>query len=159
MSTVKHQPVAGWQAGNVASVQRTVALGVIGDALGVGVRREELVGFAVADGVGNEATVVFAEGEGDGFQGTGVRDAGEDELGLEQGEEALGCVLTPAVAGLGEVLEADEDVEVLSAPTGRLRRGLTAASLTEPDLCAGEHSRRQGEPCRPQTTTNDRRHQ
>ena len=79
---------------------------------------EGVAGFAVGDGVGDEAAVVFAERERDGFEGAGVGDAGEDELGLEEGEESVCCVCAPAGAGLGEVLEAGEDVEVLSAGFG-----------------------------------------
>jgi len=107
--------VSGWQLGDVAGVECAVALCVVGDAVAVGVGGEVFVGFAVGEGVGGELAVVFAEGEGDGFEGAGVVDAGEDELGLEEGEEAVGGVLAPAVAGLGEVLEDGEDVEVLSA--------------------------------------------
>ena len=36
----------------------------------------------------------------------------------KEGEESVGCVGAPAGAGLGEVLEAGEDVEVLSAGFG-----------------------------------------
>ena len=62
--------------------------------------------------------VVFAEQQGDALQGAGVGDAVEDELGLEEGEESVGGVRAPAVAGLGEVLKAGEDVQALSAGFG-----------------------------------------
>lgn len=99
-----------------------MACGLVGDALGLGgwgVVFEEVVAcLGAGEGVGDEVAVVFAEGEGDRLEGVGVGDAGEDELGLEEGEEAVCCGLAPAGAGLGEVLEADEDVEVLSAAFG-----------------------------------------
>lgn len=103
--------MAGWELGDLAGVEGALALGVMSDAFAVGVGGEELVGFAV----GGECAVVFPEGEGDGFEGVGLADAGEDELGLEEGEEAVGGVLALAGAGLGEVLEDGEDVQVLPA--------------------------------------------
>src|ERR1035437_1209226 len=85
---------------------------------GGGVFEKVVAGFAAGEGVGDQLPVVFAEGERYGFQGAGVGDAGEDELGLEEREEAVCGVGTPAGAGLGEVLQADEDVQALSAAFG-----------------------------------------
>ena len=91
--------------GDVAGWEGAVALGVVGDAFVGGAGWwEEFLALGEPDGVGYESAVVFAEGEGDGFEYFGVGDAGEDELCLEEGEESVCGLLSPAVAGLGEVL-------------------------------------------------------
>lgn len=87
--------------GDVAGVEGVLALGVVGDAVVVGVGGEPLVGLALAVGLADLVAVVFAEDAADVLEGVGVGDAVEDELGLEEGEEAVGGVLAPAVAGLG----------------------------------------------------------
>lgn len=71
----------------------------------------------------------------------GVGDAGEDELGLKEREEAVGRGLAPAGAGLGEVLEADEDVEVLSAAFGDERGEIVDRCDVRDLVEAEEHGR------------------
>ena len=140
--------MSGWELRDVTGVEGAVALGVVGDAFGFGGRgvvfEGGVAGFAAGDGVGDEAAVVFAERERDGFEGAGVGDAGEDELGLEEGEEPVGGVGAPAGAGLGEVLEAGEDVEVLSAGFGDQGGEVVDRGDVRDLIEAEEHGRRGG---------------
>jgi hypothetical protein len=65
--------------------------------------------------VGDELAVVLAQRQGDALEGSVVGDPGEDHFGLKQRQEAVGGGFAPALPGLGEVLEAAEDVQALAA--------------------------------------------
>jgi hypothetical protein len=57
--------------------------------------------------------------------------------------------------GLAPVAQGAEPVK--AAPAGPPAAGPDGPALTEPAPCAVEHSPRQGQPCRGQTTTNDQK--
>ena len=99
MSPAQQETVSVRQPRDFPGWQRAVALGVVGDALAVGVLREELVGPTAAEGVGDELAVVFAEREGDRLEGAAVGDAGQDQLGLKQRQEPVGRVPRPSGCG------------------------------------------------------------
>lgn len=88
------------EACDFAGCEDALALGVVVDAVAMGGVGGPVLRFCVAEGLADGVAVVFAEGEGDGFECAGVGDAGEDQLGLEEGEERVGLVLSPAGAGL-----------------------------------------------------------
>ena len=98
-----------------------MALGVVGDAFGVGGWRvfEERCRVSLREMVWETSWRSYSPSARE--IASRVRLSAMPvriELGLEEGEESVGCVCAPAGAGLGEVLEAGEDVEVLSAGFG-----------------------------------------
>ncbi len=99
--TLEVECVLVGEAGDFAGCEDALALGVVVHAVAVGGVSEPLLWLCLGEGLADRVAVVFAEGEGDGFEGAGVGDAGEDQLGLEEGEEPVGLRARPSVCGLG----------------------------------------------------------